>query len=510
MKPFDKYNLRVFLHLFTLMVALIAGAIGLIWVSYSYAKVGNACIVFELVVYGLTVGLVIAKISANYLTKPLKLLSQSIMHVSPDGGNVPAPVINNLTLGHELITILTTHIYALATTVQNVTASLRSAKTDFRSIPVADSLPLPLIIVGHDQNIVFANRAARAYLGAAEADIVNQNLYQVMDMSFESNDTFDNWLKDASVNSAIATKVWEHVKLSLANESKQVLQFDLAAYYNRAQSSDFEVLMVLFDHTERYSRDDEAMSFIALAVHELRTPLTLLRGYIEALEEDSASKLAPTSVEFLRRMDAAGQQLATFMNNVLNVARIEDDQFVIRMQEESWPAIIESAVSDMRLRAKIRGIEIETNIAPNLPPVGVDRVSIYEVISNLLDNGVKYSGKASKIVLSSVLNKEGFVETSVQDFGIGIPEGMVGNLFDKYYRNHRTRQEVSGTGLGLYLSKTIIEAHGGNIWVRSKEGQGSIFTFTVVPFDKINAQDRMADTTRVAHGWIKNHSLYRR
>ena len=268
--------------------------------------------------------------------------------------------------------------------------------------------------------------------------------------------------------------------------------------------------MVLFDHTERYSRDDEAMSFIALAVHELRTPLTLLRGYIEALEEDSASKLAPTSVEFLRRMDAAGQQLATFMNNVLNVARIEDDQFVIRMQEESWPAIIESAVSDMRLRAKIRGIEIETNIAPNLPPVGVDRVSIYEVISNLLDNGVKYSGKASKIVLSSVLNKEGFVETSVQDFGIGIPEGMVGNLFDKYYRNHRTRQEVSGTGLGLYLSKTIIEAHGGNIWVRSKEGQGSIFTFTVVPFDKINAQDRMADTTRVAHGWIKNHSLYRR
>jgi len=114
-----------------------------------------------------------------------------------------------------------------------------------------------------------------------------------MDMSFESNDTFDNWLKDASVNSAIATKVWEHVKLSLANESKQVLQFDLAAYYNRAQSSDFEVLMVLFDHTERYSRDDEAMSFIALAVHELRTPLTLLRGYIEALEEDSASKLAP-------------------------------------------------------------------------------------------------------------------------------------------------------------------------------------------------------------------------
>ena len=109
--------------------------------------------------------------------------------------------------------------------------------------------------------------------------------------------------------------------------------------------------------------------------------------------------------------------------------------------------------------------------------------------------------------------KEGLVETTVQDFGAGIPSGIIGNLFDKYYRSHRSRTEVGGTGLGLYLSKAIVRAHGGRIWVNSREGQGSTFGFTIMPYAKLADEQKNGDNndiTRGAHGWIKNHSLYSR
>jgi signal transduction histidine kinase len=130
-----------------------------------------------------------------------------------------------------------------------------------------------------------------------------------------------------------------------------------------------------------------------------------------------------------------------------------------------------------------------------------------------LDNAIKYSGGSKKIVIKSALNKEGLVETTVQDFGDGIPPGIIGNLFDRYYRSHRSREQVGGTGLGLYLSKAIIGAHGGRIWVNSKEGEGSTFGFTIVPYAKLADEKKNGDNndiTRGAHGWIKNHSLYSR
>jgi len=164
------------------------------------------------------------------------------------------------------------------------------------------------------------------------------------------------------------------------------------------------------------------------------------------------------------------------------------------------------------LRAGVRGITIKTDIAPDLPVVGVDRFSIYEVIANLLDNAIKYSKGTNEVYVSAVLNKDGLVETSVKDFGLGIDGAILPHIFDKFYRNHRNRAQIGGTGLGLYLSRAIIDAHGGQIWVSSKVDEGSTFTFTVLPFTRVADKDKTGNTsgiTRGAHGWIKNHALYR-
>ncbi len=145
--------------------------------------------------------------------------------------------------------------------------------------------------------------------------------------------------------------------------------------------------------------------------------------------------------------------------------------------------------------------------------MAVDKVSIYEVLNNLLDNAIKYSGAGQRIVVSSKLTQDGMVETTIQDFGMGIPESVMPNLFDKFYRSHRSRAQIGGTGLGLYLSKAIVAAHGGQIWVRSKEGEGSTFGFTLQPYSQLADAQKNSDNKEIvrgAHGWIKNHSLYRR
>ncbi|HLZ14868.1 MAG TPA: ATP-binding protein, partial [Candidatus Saccharimonadales bacterium] len=453
-------------------------------------------------------------LSTRVLTQPTKLIWQAILHIAPDNANVPAPDIKRAGVGREMVANLVGHIYQMASVVDDVEAVAKKKQSDLKTNFIAGSLPLPFMVLDKNQTVVFANRAMCDYIKRTNAEITGQNVYSVLDMSFGSSETFDRWLEHTKATDVSATKSWERVRLHIpADDSTR--QFDLAAYYNKNNPDGFETLLVLFDHTLSYSQDDQALSFVALAVHELRTPITLLRGYIEALEEDLQGKLDPETTDFIHKMQASAQSLSAFINNMLNVARVEDDQLTLKLHEDSWPEIVQTAVHDLSLRARLQGVEVAAEVAPGLPTVGVDRVSIYEVISNLIDNAIKYTppNKGKKIVVKSALNSEGQVETTVTDQGAGIPASILPNLFEKFYRSHRSRNQVGGTGLGLYLSKAIVEAHGGHIWVRSKEGEGSVFGFTVLPYAKLADEQKNGDNndiSRGVHGWIKNHSLYSR
>ncbi|MGH7237817.1 MAG: sensor histidine kinase, partial [Candidatus Saccharimonadales bacterium] len=248
-------------------------------------------------------------------------------------------------------------------------------------------------------------------------------------------------------------------------------------------------------------------------VHELRNPLTMLRGYIEVLEEEVDDK---SNLEFttdLQKMRASAQLLAEYTNNILNVSRVDSDQLNLHLRSEDWSALVSRVTESMILRARVHGMEIKTNIAPNLPPAGVDSVSISEVLMNLIDNAIKYGAKTKTITISSNLNQSGEIETTVNDRGSVIDSAVIGNLFQRFYRSHRTRSQANGTGLGLYLSKALVEAHGGNIWISSNENEGTTAGFTVLPYTRIADEHKSEngnDIVRVPHGWIKNHSLYRR
>jgi signal transduction histidine kinase len=459
----------------------------------------------------LVLGVGVMKVISDYVVVPTQALWQAILHLSPTEHGIAAPKPEQLRLGRELVTSLTAQIYQLASVAEQAAEEGRLQSSDLRRNFIAQNLPLPLFVLDQNETVTFANEAAAQYIGIAVEDLIGKNIYMVLDMSFPSEDTFDKWLKEVKLKNATATSSWERIRLNV-RDNHPTLLFDLAAYYNRDNPDRIETMLILFDHTKQYSQDDQAISFVALSVHELRTPLTLLRGYIEVFEEELNGKINAELTDFMMKMRSQAEQLMAFVNNILNVARIESDQLELRLQEEDWSSVLKSAIDMLSLRAKVRGITLRCRFATDLPSVAVDRLSIQEVINNIVDNAIKYSGNSKEIVIETHLTKDGLVETTVQDFGLGISSSIMPNLFTKFYRDHRNRAQIGGTGLGLYLSKAIVAAHGGNLWVSSKEGQGSVFGFTLKPYSELQEELKAHDDqiVRSAHGWIKNHSLYRR
>lgn len=374
-------------------------------------------------------------------------------------------------------------------------------------------MPLPILVFNKEQVVTFASDAAMAYCGSDSSQLFGKALFDAVDLEFQSDFTLESWIKDCQRNKVTDTAYWRRARMTLKDDEQTKRLLDISGYYNRDNTKGIEFIITMFDRTEEYTLDEDSMSYTALAVHELRTPLTTMRGYIEVFRDELSGKLDPEMQEFMKRLEASAQQLTAFVNNILNVARASENQLTVRLGEQKWADIVNHAVQEMNVRAQTLGKTINLQLPADLPTVAADSLTMYEVLCNVLDNAIKYSGEAKEITVSSQLTKDNLVETSIVDKGLGIPTTVVPTLFEKFHRNHRNRNQISGTGLGLYLSKAIVEAHGGDIWVKSKEGEGTTVGFTLKPFSQLTAEQQATgknDMVRTAHGWIKNHSLYRR
>lgn len=447
---------------------------------------------------------------------PVEKVWQAVWHVSPGKTDVPAPKLENLRLGRDLVNALVLQVYDLASHGQAIQEATGGGQAPAATGPVVqadgiiESIPTPLFFVDKEKVVKMANSAALNYIGLPREKVIGRYVYDVLRMSFMSDDTLEAWMD--SQNKAIDSRSWEHARLTM-DDNKTVKQFDLAASFSKDRSDGLEMVLALFDRTSAYDKQDAAIGYVAMAVHELRTPLTIMRGYIEVFEDELGQTLSQEHQEFMRKMSASAQSLTAFVSNILNVARIDQNQFMLTLHEANWNEVLPQIIKDMEIRASVRGKTLELELAPNLPSVAIDRISIYEVVSNLVDNAIKYSGQNTRILIKSGLGKDGNIETVVQDFGVGMPPSVIDGLFTRYYRSHRSKNAVSGSGLGLYLVKAIVDAHGGNVWVNSKEGEGSSFGFSILPYANLADKPQVAGQDgieRQASGWIKNHSMYRR
>jgi signal transduction histidine kinase len=217
--------------------------------------------------------------------------------------------------------------------------------------------------------------------------------------------------------------------------------------------------------------------FVSMVSHELRTPLGLIKGYASTLLNPQLSIDEATAHRFLLGIDGAADRLAKLIENIMSVSRIESGLFRLTTQEMYISQVIENAVATARATAK--GHEITLELPRRPIKVEGDRVQIELVMDNLLGNAIKYSpmGRPIRVDLH---RRNGGVEVSVVDEGIGIAAHHLPKVFDKFYRvEGGYSRRTPGSGLGLYICRSIIEAHGGRIWAESTPGQGSTFTFAL-------------------------------
>jgi signal transduction histidine kinase len=222
--------------------------------------------------------------------------------------------------------------------------------------------------------------------------------------------------------------------------------------------------------------DNAKSEFISIASHQLRTPLTAIKGYISLLMEGSYGKVDPSVFDVLNKVYTSNERLIQLVENLLNISRMESG----RMQYHFEPTQIEEIIRDLYdtfvIVAKNKKLFIKIDLPDRpLPKLMLDSQKMHEVLSNLIDNGLKYTQEGG-VTLTAEEDKD-VVRVTVADTGIGIPATEIPHLFTKFSRGKDvSRLHANGTGLGLYVVKNIIEAHHGKIWIESEgEGNGSRF-----------------------------------
>lgn len=236
-------------------------------------------------------------------------------------------------------------------------------------------------------------------------------------------------------------------------------------------------MVIARDISKQREVDRMKSDFVSMVSHELRTPLGLIKGYSSSLVNPQLKLDEVTTRRFISGIDAAADRLNRLIENLLSVSRIESGHFRLSTQPVDLVQTVSSAVTAARAMAKEREISME------FPGGGLevegDRVQLELVLDNLLGNAIKYSPKAKPIRVR-MEQKGDHVEVRVSDEGSGIASHDLSNVFGKFYRVEGVHSvRTPGSGLGLYICRNIIEAHGGRIWVESKLGSGSTFAFSI-------------------------------
>jgi PAS domain S-box-containing protein len=353
--------------------------------------------------------------------------------------------------------------------------SLEEDKSEIREL--LDSLSDGLIVVSEENKITFINPSALKILGivAPFERVHGRNI--------------NSFLPTIGLNGpeSVTKEVFENHQHCIRNDFRLVTpQKTIRLHTNTSpiitEGAKLRGGIVLFrDITDEKINEERQAEFNAVASHELRTPLSVIEGYLYyILDPSSKLQYDKETADYIKRAHEAATELNNLVSDILTVVKSEEGTLEINLKKISPTDLFEKLTHDWEERANAKKIKLKLEIVAHdkIPEITTDPVKVKEIFNNLLGNAIKFTEKGSIKVEIGLLKKEMLV--SIKDTGIGVSDKDWEGIFNKFYRaeNWQTRK-TGGTGLGLYIAKTLVERLGGRIWVDSQVGKGSTFCFTL-------------------------------
>ena len=488
-----------FTYVTVLMQIITTAAVGVALVGAGVSSATSVpfwVVLFTVCIASICVNIIIFQI----VTEPLKNILYALTHTAGEPTTTTPPNPNAKSFAKTGFKEVLLAIYQLSAS--------RDTDSDEVSDPAANSAlkalentSTGLVVLDKSNKIIYSNSSAP----------IRDNIEgeKEIELIFNNEQTLSEWLADCE-DKVSASKVWLHISNKAPGEEGRDF-YDISADFRK--DSDAQTIITFFPRTDLYLPEEEDIDFIAFAAHELRGPITVIRGYLDVLRNEIGDTLDEDKAILLQRLIVSSNRLSSYVNNILNASRYDRRHLKVHLNEDTIYGIYDSIADDMYMRAVAQSRMVNVAIPKNLPTVAADRASISEVLGNLIDNAIKYSNEGGLVEVSAKVSGD-FVEVTIADQGIGMPASVIKNLFHKFYRSHRSRETVAGTGIGLYICKAMVESHGGTISVRSREGNGSEFSFTLPIYatvvDKLTADGQLNESLiSEGGGWIKNHSMYR-
>jgi signal transduction histidine kinase/DNA-binding response OmpR family regulator len=342
---------------------------------------------------------------------------------------------------------------------------------------ILDATAEAMMLIAPDGRVATLNHRAFELLGLDPSktlgqpiDLVRPYLERIFDDSGRVTALIaDRVAMDSVVHTEIVSQRWPEAR-------------ELALSSAPVQGGDGEPLGHLFafrDVTRERAVDRMKTEFVSLVSHELRTPLTSIKGYVDLLLDGEVGDLEPDQKEFLAIVRNNAQRLVALINDLLDISRIESGKIELRPTAVDLARLIEGATMAMRPQLDGKRQRLIVSVADNLPSIWGDADRVAQVLTNLVSNAHKYTPVNGAIRIAAECQGHQ-VRVDVQDTGIGLSAEEQSQLFTKFFRaENRATQEVGGTGLGLVITRSLVEMHGGTMEVVSAPGKGATFSFTL-------------------------------
>lgn len=328
-----------------------------------------------------------------------------------------------------------------------------------------------IIALDFNKNVAFANKTAEQLTGFTISELQGQPIDKLIHLYTDQEEIQSKTYCQENFKRPVNL---------IGKNGKQTKVNLISIKTDGTVQTNLSCILALHDLSREEELERMKLDFVSMTSHELKTPLTSIIGYLSVFTEENKGKLPKEEMELVDKSLISAQQLFALVQNLLNVDKVERGQMSVSPEPVDYLPILSKAVDDLKNQSSQKNIVLNLNLpSQGMPKVLADPIRMSEVLTNLISNAINYTNPGGKVEVSAALSPNE-VTTTVSDNGVGIPKEALSHLFSKFFRVSNSSQKMSkGTGLGLYITKSIIEKLNGKIRVESELGKGSKFYFTL-------------------------------